>query len=56
MFKQRIEASGITIEGASGLKQAPPAVSELAAIHRPLLDGQCHQQKVITSVPSTSLR
>lgn len=38
MFKRRIEASGITIEGASGLKQAPPTVSELAAIHRPLVD------------------
>ncbi|MBL7992953.1 MAG: D-alanyl-D-alanine carboxypeptidase/D-alanyl-D-alanine-endopeptidase [Candidatus Kapabacteria bacterium] len=38
MFKQRIAASGIVIEGASGLKQAPSTVSELAAIHRPLMD------------------
>lgn len=38
MFKKRIEAMGITIEGASALKQAPPAVSELAALHRPLTD------------------
>ena len=38
MFKRRIEASGITVEGSSGLKQAPPTVSELAALHRPLMD------------------
>ncbi len=38
MFKRRIEAVGITIDGASAVKQAPPTVSELAALHRPLMD------------------
>ncbi|MCS6809337.1 MAG: D-alanyl-D-alanine carboxypeptidase/D-alanyl-D-alanine-endopeptidase [Bacteroidota bacterium] len=38
MFKQRIEAAGITVGGISAFKSAPPAVSELVSLQRPLLD------------------
>lgn len=39
MFRKRIESFGIAVEGGSGgVKEAPPAVSELASMRRPIMD------------------
>lgn len=38
MFRKRLQASGIQVDGATMMKQSPPTVSELAAIQRPITD------------------
>ncbi len=38
MFRKRLQASGIQIDGGTLLKQAPPTVSELATVQRPITD------------------
>ena len=38
MFRKRLIASGIQVDGTTTLKQSPPTVSELASVQRPITD------------------
>jgi D-alanyl-D-alanine carboxypeptidase/D-alanyl-D-alanine-endopeptidase (penicillin-binding protein 4) len=38
MFRKRLQAAGITVDGVTMLKQSPLTVSELASIQRPITD------------------
>lgn len=38
MFRKRLQASGVQVDGTTTMKQSPPTVSEVASVQRPIMD------------------